>query len=82
MIWHQEITCRGHRFRRTTRGMELTCTSHADLSGVKRRKDPQKSGITNGTRLLPGIDGRSPWVRRCKDIIAAHVSDLGGVRTE
>ena len=29
--------------------------------------------------LLPGIDGRSPWVRRCKDIIALHLSDLGGV---
>jgi hypothetical protein len=28
--------------------------------------------------LLPGVDGRSPWVRRCKDIINAHVSDLGG----
>jgi hypothetical protein len=27
---------------------------------------------------LPGVDGRSPWVRRCKDVIAAHLSDLGG----
>jgi hypothetical protein len=26
--------------------------------------------------LLPGIDGRSAWVRRCKDIIAAHLSDV------
>src|SRR5208337_3371107 len=26
---------------------------------------------------LPGVDGRSAWMRRCKDIIAAHVSDLG-----
>ena len=37
-----------------------------------------KSIITNGTKLLPGIDGRSPWVRRCKDVIALHVGDLGG----
>jgi hypothetical protein len=37
-----------------------------------------RSRITNGTALLPGIDGRSPWVRRCKDIIASHLSDLGG----
>ena len=38
-----------------------------------------RSRITNGKALLPGIDGRSPWVRRCKDIIASHLSDLGGV---
>jgi hypothetical protein len=38
-----------------------------------------RSKLTNGSKLLPGIDGRSPWVRRCKDVIAAHLSDLGGV---
>lgn len=38
-----------------------------------------RSRITNGKALLPGIDGRSPWVRRCKDVIASHLSDLGGV---
>jgi hypothetical protein len=41
-------------------------------------KDSRKSRITNGSALLPGVDGRSPWVRRCKDVIAAHLSDLGG----
>jgi hypothetical protein len=34
--------------------------------------------VSNGTALLPGVDGRSAWVRRCKDVIAAHLSDLGG----
>jgi len=24
------------------------------------------------------LNQRSPWVRRCKDVIAAHLSDLGG----
>ena len=38
----------------------------------------QRSRITNGSALLPGIDGRSAWVRRCRDIITAHLSDLGG----
>ena len=38
----------------------------------------QHSRITNGSALLPGVDGRSPWVRRCKDVIASHLSDMGG----
>src|SRR6516165_8836396 len=38
----------------------------------------QRSRVTNGSALLPGVDGRSAWVRRCKDIIEAHLSDLGG----
>jgi hypothetical protein len=43
---------------------------------VARQKDPQHSRITNGSALLPGIDGRSAWVRRCKDVIASHLSDI------
>jgi hypothetical protein len=46
--------------------------------GVPGRKDYGRSKISNGTALLPGIDGRSAWVRRCKDVIAAHIADLGG----
>jgi hypothetical protein len=48
---------------------------------AKRAADPKaygRSRVSNGSTLLPGIDGRSPWVRRCRDIIAAHLSDLGG----
>jgi hypothetical protein len=38
-----------------------------------------RSAVTNGKSFLPGLDGRSSiWVRRCKDLIALHVSDLGG----
>jgi hypothetical protein len=43
------------------------------LSGTKAR-----SRITNGSELLPEIDGRSVWARRCRDLIALHVSDMGG----
>ena len=50
--------------------------SSSDRSPVDRPKDRQKSRITNGSALLPGIDGRSAWVRRCKDLIAAHLSDI------
>jgi hypothetical protein len=28
--------------------------------------------------LLPGVDGRSVWIRRCRDLIAEHVAELGG----
>jgi hypothetical protein len=40
-------------------------------------KDPNKSRITNG-KLLPDVDGRSAWARRCRDILAEHIADLGG----
>jgi hypothetical protein len=51
-------------------------TVGANRPEVTLRKS--RSALTNGKRLLHGVDGRSPWVRRCKDIIAAHVADLGG----
>ena len=50
-------------------------TNSAAAEGSKGR---QRSRVTNGSALLPGVDGRSAWVRRCKDIIEAHLFDLGG----
>lgn len=41
-------------------------------------KLPNRSRVTNGSELLPGVDGRSAWVRRLRDLINLHVSDLGG----
>jgi hypothetical protein len=58
--------------------MEAIEDSSPDRCVIVRPKDRQKSRITNGTALLPGVDGRTAWVRRCKDVIAAHLSDLGG----
>ena len=55
---------------------EVATTSPAGRT--KSGRSSQRSRITNGSALLPGIDGRSAWIRRCKDIIAAHLSDLGG----
>jgi hypothetical protein len=37
-----------------------------------------RSRVTNGKELLPGIDGRSLWTRRMRDLLALHTSDLGG----
>jgi hypothetical protein len=50
---------------------------------AKRRKFPLsksrlQSAITNGRHLLRDIDGRGPEMRRLKDLLNAHLSDLGG----
>ena len=37
-----------------------------------------RSRISNGSNILPGVDGRSTWVRRFRDLIGLHLSDLGG----
>ena len=37
-----------------------------------------RSSITNGSALLHDVDGRSATMRRLRDIVQAHVSDLGG----
>src|SRR5215472_13751589 len=56
---------------------EMSLNSPHDRPKVGR--NPQRSRITNGGKLLPGIvDERSAWVRRCKDIISQHLVDLGG----
>jgi hypothetical protein len=34
--------------------------------------------VTNGTRSLYGIDGRTRWARRLQALIEAFQSDLGG----
>ena len=47
-----------------------------------RRLEPSlastRSAVTNGTMLFADIDHRSSWMRRLRDLIAAHTSDLGG----
>ena len=50
----------------------------ADSPALDGAKSHARSRVTNGSALLPGVDGRSTWVRRCRDLINAHVSDLGG----
>ena len=61
--------------------VEVTSRSRSNRLKIGRQKDAQKSRITNGSALLPGIDGRSAWVRRAKDIIAAHLSDVPDAST-
>jgi hypothetical protein len=37
-----------------------------------------RSRITNGASILPGVDGRSTWARRLRDLICLYTADLGG----
>jgi hypothetical protein len=45
------------------------------------RSREQHSRVTNGSTLFAeaGIDLRSAWARRFRDVFELHVSDLGGV---
>ena len=58
--------------------MEVAHQSPAHNASKGRRKDPGRSRVTNGSALLPSVDGRSAWVRRRKDLISEHLVDLGG----
>src|SRR5438132_10943659 len=52
--------------------------SSADPARVGRRSSKQRSRMTNGTALLPNIDGRSAIARRFKDITNGILADQGG----
>jgi hypothetical protein len=45
-------------------------------AGLSLRKI--QSAITNGSKVLLGVDHRSPWMRRLQDLINHHAMDLGG----
>jgi hypothetical protein len=49
-----------------------------DRGPVARRPRGIRSRITNGSAVLPGVDGRSLIARRYKDICAAILTDQGG----
>jgi hypothetical protein len=38
-----------------------------------------RSAISNGSKVLADLDHRGAWARRLKDLMAAHLSDLGGI---
>jgi len=52
--------------------------SQADSIVIAETKPTHRSAMTNGSVVLPGVDGRSTWVRRLRDLIALHLADLGG----
>ena len=53
---------------------------HKHRSDSIERSLTNRSRVTNGTRLLEGIDGRTPSARRFRDLIDSFASDLGGMQ--
>jgi hypothetical protein len=49
----------------------------AESAALDAPKLQGRSKISNGT-TLPGVDGRSTWVRRLRDLMNLHLADLGG----
>ena len=49
---------------------------------LTRSSTTNRSAVTNGSRLLEGIDGRSPLARRFRDLIKAYEAEIGGELTE
>jgi hypothetical protein len=39
----------------------------------------QRSKMSNGHKLLPGVSGNSCWARRMRDLVEDHTTDLGGI---
>lgn len=59
--------------------MSASSPSLSGLSSVKTaRPRVARSRLTNGTDLLPGVDGRSTWARLMRDVIASMMNHLGG----
>jgi hypothetical protein len=50
----------------------------ADSATKAAKKSQARSRVSNGATLLPGIDGRSTWARRFRDVIEALTVDAGG----
>ena len=50
----------------------------ADSAPSVARKSRGRSRVTNGSTAFVEADGRGPWARRWRDVLAEITSDLGG----
>jgi hypothetical protein len=58
--------------------MEHVENSPADCSATAPRSRFLRSRVTNGKTPFVEADGRGPWARRWRDVLAEITSDLGG----
>jgi hypothetical protein len=45
---------------------------------IARSSTTNRSAVTNGSKLLVGIDGRSPTARRFRDLVQEFKAEIGG----
>jgi hypothetical protein len=57
---------------------ETASKSSASSAAIAPMPASARSKISNGSAVLPGVDGRSTWVRRLRDLVSLHLNDLGG----
>jgi hypothetical protein len=50
----------------------------ADRDALAERPSRQRSRVTNGSKLMASVDGRSAEARRFRDVAGALADDLGG----
>jgi hypothetical protein len=53
-------------------------SSCANRDALAERPSRQRSRVTNGSKLIAGIDGRSAEARRYRDLCISFADDLGG----
>ncbi|SEE09125.1 hypothetical protein SAMN05519104_5181 [Rhizobiales bacterium GAS188] len=53
----------------------------AEHPTIARPSRTNRSKVTNGTRMLAGIDGRSEQGRRYRDLMRSFASDIGGLQS-
>ena len=49
-----------------------------ERAGFAPRPVNNRARVTNGSRLLAGVDGRSAEARRYRDLVSSFAADLGG----
>jgi hypothetical protein len=59
------------------RRMEAAGKTPASRRPISRHSANNRSRVTNGRTLLPGVDGRSASARRYRDLIAELARELG-----
>ena len=59
-------------------GMETIANPLSDHRATTVRPRTMRSRVTNGKALFVEADGRGPWARRWRDVLAEIISDMGG----
>lgn len=58
--------------------MEIAPNPPPERASLAQAQPNNRSRVTNGNDILPGVDGRSLIARRYRDIVAAIATDQGG----